>query len=286
MKISVAINTWNERTTIDLCLKALKGFADEVMVVDNGSMDGTPKLARGWIDKLNLCGEVQNIKEKNCYNIRMTALNACSGDWILMLDSTTILTNDLKTELLNHARNAGKTFCDVKSLNLIGDYKHYFRNRPFMAYHRIFLPKGFNYVPSIGRPTFRGSARIATNWAVNLSRVRPAWRCWYRGEPFDRRYYTRGNKKWANEANRQFKWINSSEYYDLIEYVETEEGKTFQDVKRIAPDWYLNQLRLEATPLEKHMVEKLPEVLLEELKNPRYKLIKEGEEIVGRHPEL
>jgi len=288
MKLSCTINTWNEAKTIDLCLKALMGFADEIIVADSGSINGTQEIARTYLDRFNLKGEVRNIRAKNVFEFRMGAINNCEGDWVFMQNSTTILSNALKKELLTHMRTKAGSFCDVHSLNLIGDYEHYFKNRPFMAYHRMLIPKDAEYekFPSVSEPVFKGPRRHTINWAVNLSRVRPAWRSWYRGEPFDRRYYYKGSKKWANETNRQYHWTASDKYYSLIEYVEIEEGKTLEDVKLVAPKWYLRQLQLEATPLTEEYRKRLPEVILEELKNPRYKLVKKGGKIVGREPEL
>ena len=288
MRLSCAVSAWNEAKTVDLCLKALVGFADEVIVADSGSIDGTQEIARTWIDRLNLNGEVRDIRAKNVFEFRTKAFNSCGGDWVLMQNSTTILSDALKKELVNHMEKRSGSFCDVHSLNLMGDYEHYFKNRPFMAYHRMLVPRNaeYNHFSSVSEPVFKGPRKHTVNWAVNLSRVRPAWRSWYRGEPFDRRYYTMGNKKWANETNRQYLWTSSNKYYSLIEYVEAEEGKTLEDVKRIAPEWYMRQLQLEATPLTDEYRTRLPEVILEEQKNPRYRLVKSGGKIVGREPEL
>jgi len=80
-------------------------------------------------------------------------------------------------------------------------------------------------------------------------------------------------------------WARSKRYYDLIEYVDAEMGLSLDDVKRIAPEWYLNLCRVEARPLTIKMRNDLPQVIKEELKAPRYKLIYEGDEIIGRWPE-
>lgn len=46
MKISAVIITLNEARNIERCLRSLKDVADEVLVLDSGSTDGTVKLAQ------------------------------------------------------------------------------------------------------------------------------------------------------------------------------------------------------------------------------------------------
>jgi glycosyltransferase involved in cell wall biosynthesis len=57
-EISVVIAAFNAESTLGDQLAALArqdaGFPFEVLVCDNGSTDGTAKLARGWADRLNL----------------------------------------------------------------------------------------------------------------------------------------------------------------------------------------------------------------------------------------
>ena len=72
----------------------------------------------------------------------------------------------------------------------------------------------------------------------------------------------------------------------LVEYVEKVEGLSLEDVRRIAPKWYLRQLKLEATPLKPAFRKNLAEVLKQELENPRYRLKKRRGKIIGRWPEL
>jgi len=36
---------WNEAETIDLAIKSVAGFVDEVVIADNGSFDGTQEIA-------------------------------------------------------------------------------------------------------------------------------------------------------------------------------------------------------------------------------------------------
>jgi len=119
------------------------------------------------------------------------------------------------------------------------------------------------------------------NWTVNLSRVRPAWRYWYRGEAFNPDYPPH-----QNELNYQWRWKEKHRYDSLVEFAEVELDVTLEVVKQIAPEWYLQQLQRFAKPLESELMIQLPEVIKEELRNPRYKLIYKNGKIIGRYSDL
>lgn len=281
MKISVALISWCEESTIDLALKSLSGFADEVIVADTGSFDDTVNKAQQWIDRLDLTGEVVNITIRGLDQARQAAVEKCTCPWMLLMDSNQVLSEALKKELMRTVE-AGRPGM-VRSLNLMGDYEHYFTSLQFhsphnMLFHRDMIQwiDGFDWP----RPVRRRA--VLRNWAVNLGRVRPAWRIWLRGEAF----YPKTGQEWRTPGNRQRSWLLGHLYNSLLEYVETEEGLSLDDVKRIAPEWFLDLLRRYSAPLKESHRQGLPEVIREEQKNPRYRLIYEGDEIVGRYPEL
>jgi len=286
MRISSSMICWNEAQTIDLALKSLVNFADEIVIIDTGSFDGTQKIAQETMDSLNLSGQIKQARITKLVDARLKSFFLCDGDWVLMQDSNIVLSNALKQEMLKHINNS-KDIGVMRSLNLMGDYCHFFKNRPFMAGHRIFVNrKSAKWDKNVDRLKFIGAGKRYENWAVNLSRVRPAWRSFYRGEPFDSRYFKKGNKKHRLKMNCMARWQVMDKYYSMVDFLVEEEGKSFEDVKRIAPEWYLRQLQLEAIPLTTEFKQGLPEAIMEELKNPRYKLIKIKGKIVGREPEL
>jgi len=285
IRISCAMIAWNEENTIDLSLKSIKNFAEEVLIADTGSFDGTVKKARECIDKFDLSGEVLSGKSRSLGEARLAAFDKCSENWILLMDSNLVLSEALKKEMLEASRDGYVS--EVSSLNLMGDYEHYFTPLPFHVPHTtLFRRDHIKWIETFDRPTisFLTKSKVLKSWAVNLSRVRPAWRYWYRGEAFDPKYCKDLDHR--NVRNIQFNWLRSLKYPSLVEYVKSEMGLTFNDVKDIAPSWFLELVRNYAKPLELSMKEKLPEVIKEEIGNPRYKLKYKGYKIIGRHPEL
>jgi len=286
MKISSSMISWNEAQTIDLTLKSLVRFVDEVVIVDTGSFDGTQRIAQETMETLDLSGQIKQVKVTKLVDARMKSFLLCDGDWILMQDSNIVLSNALKQEMLKHM-NSSKDVGIIRSLNLMGDYCHFFKNLPFMAGHRIFVKRKLaRWDKNVDRPKFMGIGKLYENWAVNLSRVRPAWRSFYRGEPFNSQHFKKGDKKHYLETNYMARWQAMDKYYSMVDFLAKEEGKSLEDVKRIAPKWYLRQLQLEAILLTEEFRQGLPEVIVEELKNPRYRLIKLGGKIIDREPEL
>ena len=141
MTISSSMICWNEAQTIDLALKSIANFVDEVIIVDTGSFDGTQKIARETLDDLNLSGQIREVKVTNLLDARKTAFSLCAGDWVLTQDANIVLTESLKREMLIHRQRRSPSVGCIHSLNLTGDYEHLFGNRPFMAHHKDFIRK-------------------------------------------------------------------------------------------------------------------------------------------------
>lgn len=93
MTVSVAIVTYNEEKHIAECLKSL-AWADEVVVVDGRSTDGTVKTAK------KLGAKVFVVPNQPLMKINMNlAFDKCSSDWILSLDADETVTQKLRDEI-------------------------------------------------------------------------------------------------------------------------------------------------------------------------------------------
>ena len=91
-KLSVTIITKNEARNIDAALQSVS-WADELIVVDAESTDGTPDLARKYTDRVVVRPWAGFIDQKNY------AASLASHDWILSLDADERVTPALTSEL-------------------------------------------------------------------------------------------------------------------------------------------------------------------------------------------
>ena len=90
--LSVLVTTKNEERTLRACLESLR-WAEEVVVVDSGSTDGTPAIARSIADRV-LEHEYENpASQKNW------ALPQLSHRWVLILDADERVTQALRQEI-------------------------------------------------------------------------------------------------------------------------------------------------------------------------------------------
>ena len=81
MRLSVCVITHNEEANIRRTLASVKGFADEMIVVDSGSTDKTAAVAR------ELGAKVFTEPWKGFAAQKNSAMAKASGDWILSLDA-------------------------------------------------------------------------------------------------------------------------------------------------------------------------------------------------------
>jgi len=94
--ISVLIPVRNEAKNIGRCLEALKGWADEIIVIDSQSTDGTIEIAESYGARV-----VQFYYEGDWPKKRQWALDNLEfrNKWILLLDADEILPSELKMEI-------------------------------------------------------------------------------------------------------------------------------------------------------------------------------------------
>ncbi|MBP5677280.1 MAG: glycosyltransferase family 2 protein [Bacteroidales bacterium] len=122
MTISAVIITKNEERNIGRCLASLKGVADEIIVVDSGSTDGTEALCREAGARFEYHAWSGYSEQKNY------ADSLATGDWTLSIDADEALSPELRESLTVLKRDGEKADAvySVKRLtNYCGHWVHH-----------------------------------------------------------------------------------------------------------------------------------------------------------------
>ncbi|MFG0247127.1 MAG: glycosyltransferase family 2 protein [Phycisphaerales bacterium JB052] len=136
--LSVMIPCRNNDRTMGRVLQSVRGLADQLVVVDSGSTDGTLDLVnacRSW-DGDDAC-EVLLIEThwRGFVRTKQLALDACSGDYTLWLDSD----EPVSLELAASIRDAMKRGIDGATVNRVVEYKGELLRHCWQPEHRLRL---------------------------------------------------------------------------------------------------------------------------------------------------
>ena len=91
--VSVMIICHNEADRLRPCLESVAGWADEIVIFDSGSTDGTLDIARQYTERLFVTDWPGYGPQRN------RALLQCTGDWVFSLDADERLTPELRDEI-------------------------------------------------------------------------------------------------------------------------------------------------------------------------------------------
>lgn len=118
-KISAIIITQNEERNIGRCLNSLIGIADEVVVVDSGSTDGTERICREH-------GALFHHHPWEGYSAQKNHAETLStGDWTLSIDADEALSDELRQSLLllkGRDADPDMVFCFNRLTNYCGTW--------------------------------------------------------------------------------------------------------------------------------------------------------------------
>jgi glycosyltransferase involved in cell wall biosynthesis len=92
--LAVTVITKNEENFIRTCLESVV-WADEIIIVDSGSTDGTVEICREYTDKIMLTDWPGFGPQKN------RALAMATSEWVLSLDADEHVSPELKQEILS-----------------------------------------------------------------------------------------------------------------------------------------------------------------------------------------
>lgn len=116
--LSVSIVCRNNEATIGRTLDSVAGLATEIVAVDSGSTDGTMALLEGAGARVIRSAWLGHVKTKQM------ALDACTGEWILCLDSDESLEPDLRASVAGVIAGPGG------AAGYLVNRKVYYRGRP------------------------------------------------------------------------------------------------------------------------------------------------------------
>jgi glycosyltransferase involved in cell wall biosynthesis len=139
MTLSVAMITMNEEANLPRTLDSVR-FADEIIIVDSFSTDGTLEIARTYDAKIFVEAFKGHGGQKN------SAIDKCTCEWILLLDADEVLSDKLQHSIR-----------DV--LNSAPEYHAFWINRSNQIFGRWMRHGGF-YPDRKLRLFRRGSARM------------------------------------------------------------------------------------------------------------------------------
>lgn len=112
--ISVVINVRNEAEALTKCLRSIKNFADEIIIVDMHSTDGSDKVSKNFGAKLYQYRAMKYVEPA-----RNFAISKATGKWILLLDPDEFLNKSLKRELLSITKRTSVDFVKIPRKNII-----------------------------------------------------------------------------------------------------------------------------------------------------------------------
>lgn len=114
MPVSLCMIVKNEEACLPGCLRSVRGVADEIIVVDTGSTDGTVKVAESFGAKVYRSEWNDSFSEaRNC------SLSKATKDWILVMDADDVFEREDLQKLLSITRDGdgetdvycGRTLC-------------------------------------------------------------------------------------------------------------------------------------------------------------------------------
>lgn len=162
--LSVIVLTKNEESRIKACLESVK-WADEIVVVDNGSKDKTLQIAKNYTNKIFKF-------ENNDYAFfRNKAFEKSLGDWVLYVDADERVSSQLKEEIDKFITKNEFSAYAISRINII--FGQEVRYGPFWPDWVIRLIKREDFENWVGEiheyPKFSGKLGYCKNSLIHLT---------------------------------------------------------------------------------------------------------------------
>lgn len=122
---SVAILTYNNADTIEKCLQSV-AFADDIVILDGGSLDDTRAIAQKYTDRIYDQHEPGTVEKKitNFTQMREKSFALTKHDWVIYIDSDEWLSSELQKAIDTHVEeNNIHTIAQFNRIAVIDDKK-------------------------------------------------------------------------------------------------------------------------------------------------------------------
>lgn len=249
--VSVVVLTKNEEANIKDCLESVKGWADEIIVVDDESTDKTLDIVKSFTEKTFI--RKMDVEGRH----RNWAYAKAKNDWVLSLDADEKVTPELRDEISEAVKTREFSAFDIPLRNYIGSYwvkhggwypaskvrlfnKNKFKYEEAEVHPRVFIDgpcghlkgdiihKGYpdleHFLGSINRQsTLEAVKWINTNRKMSLGRI-----IWRTVDRFFRRYL---RKKAYKDGLYGFVISYFDSLYQVLSYLKYREMKLAKSVK-------------------------------------------------------
>jgi glycosyltransferase involved in cell wall biosynthesis len=101
--LSLVVATYNEENNLPRCLESVGSLADEIIVVDGGSLDNSVEIAKKFNARI-----ISTSNKPNFHINKQMGISAATSDWVLQLDADECLSKDLVREIREKVANPGK----------------------------------------------------------------------------------------------------------------------------------------------------------------------------------
>jgi glycosyltransferase involved in cell wall biosynthesis len=120
-RLSLLMIAKNAEELLDKSLESTEGLVDEIIIVDNGSIDKTVEISKKYK------AHIYTNSDKDLGKLREYGFEKTTGDWVLMLDADEVLSQELKNEIASFKRSPEAV---TKHTGYVIPYTNHFLGRP------------------------------------------------------------------------------------------------------------------------------------------------------------
>jgi glycosyltransferase involved in cell wall biosynthesis len=132
----------DEEEFLPFSIRSIYNVVDEIVVVDNGSSDGTVEVARGFAKVRLYYSDARDFSA-----LRNLAISHCQGDWVMVMCADEVFYRDVEEVVPRLARDPNVDAYTCRYYHLMRSY-YYMQNRCERdpRYERVFL---FRRLPGV-----------------------------------------------------------------------------------------------------------------------------------------